>query len=308
MPRPIRFAAQVSTAGSGAEWVERARRLEALGYGTLSMPDHVAGEGLACFAALAAAAVATTRLRLGTLVLNSDVRHPLLLAREALTLDALSGGRCEIGLGAGWLADDYASLGIPFDRPSVRLARLAESVRVLRRLFTEERVTFAGHYHWLRDARAFPPPVQRPHPPILVAGGGPRLLRLAARQADIVGLFVSRHFTKGARSDWSHRAAELQVERVRQEAGPRADAVEINVTITDLVVTDDRRGAVAQVAREREQDERTIESSPYVLIGTLDQIRAQVLAIRERLGISYFSLRGPFVETAAPVVRELTGS
>lgn len=307
MPRPFRFAAQVSRAGSGADWVATARRLETLGYDTLSMADHVVGEGLANFPALAAAAVATTRLRLGNLVLDNDFRHPLVLAREALTLDLLSRGRCELGLGAGWLEDDYASLGIRFDRPSVRLARLAESLRVLRRLFTEDRVTFEGRYYRLRDARAFPRPVQRPHPPIIVAGGGPRLLAIAAHEADIAGLFVTRHFTKVSRSDWSLRAAEMQVEHVRQEAGPRAEAIEMNVTITDLVVTDDRRAAIAQVAREREQDEHAIETSPYVLIGTLNEIRAQVVAIRERLGISYFSLRGPFIEAVAPVVRELTG-
>jgi probable F420-dependent oxidoreductase len=304
--RPFRFAVQVGGAGTGTEWLDLARRMEALGYGTLSMPDHVVGDAFAGLAALAAAATVTTRIRLGNLVLNNDFRNPLLVAREALTLDVLSGGRLELGLGAGWLTGDYDALGLSFDPPSVRLARLAEAVVVLKQLFTEDAVSFEGRFYRLVRARALPRAVQLPRPPILVAGGGPRLLELAAREADIVGLFLTRHFTKARALDFSRASAEMQVAHVRAHAAGRE--IELNVTITDLVVTGDRRGAIAQVAREREQDDRAIETSPYVLIGTLDEIGRQLVAVRDDLGISYFSLRGPFVETVAPVVRELTGS
>lgn len=153
MVRPLRFAVQVARAASGAEWLDLARRVEALGYGTLSMPDHVVGEAFAPFPALAAAAVVTSRIRVGHLVLNNDFRNPLLLAREALTLDALSGGRLELGLGAGWLERDYEGLGLSFDRPGVRIARLAETVTLLKRLFTEEEVTFEGRFYRLTRAR-----------------------------------------------------------------------------------------------------------------------------------------------------------
>lgn len=270
------------------------------------MPDHVVGEAFAAFPALAAAAAATSHLRVGHLVLNNDLRNPLLVAREALTLDALSGGRLELGLGAGWLEPDYESLGLSFDQPGVRIARLAEALTLLKRLFSEEEVTFEGRFYRLRRARAFPRPLQQPRPPILIAGGGPRLLEVAAREADIVGLFVSRLFTRSRALDWSWASAEMQVDHVRAHA-PTGE-IEINVTITDIVVTDDRRSGIATVARDREQDEETIAGSPYVLIGTLAGIRDHLLRIRERLGISYFSLRGPFVEAVAPVVRELTGS
>jgi len=304
--RPFRFAVQIAGAPTGGEWLDLARRMEALGYGTISMPDHVVGDAFAGFPALAAAAAVTSRMRVGNLVLNNDLRNPLLVAREALTLDALSGGRLELGIGAGWLEGDYESLGISFDPPRVRIARLGEAVRLIKRLLTEDEVSFKGRFYQLARARAFPRPAQRPRPPILVAGGGPRLLELAAREADIVGLFVTRHFTRARALDFSRASAEMQVTHVREHAAGRE--LELNVTITDLVVTDDRRGAIAQVASEREQDERTIETSPYVLIGSLDEIRRHLAAIRDALGISYFSLRGASVETVAPVVRELTGS
>lgn len=277
-----------------------------LGYGTLSMPDHVVGNSLASFPALAAAATVTSRLRLGHLVIDNDFRHPLLLAREALTLDLISDGRLELGLGAGWLVRDYESLGVPFDPAPVRLARLSEAAHLLKRLFTEAEVTFVGRFYRMSRATALPGPRQRPRPPILIGGGGPRLLEIAARDADIVGLFVSAHFTKAPHLDFSWAAAEMQIEHVRRHAAGRE--VEVQMTITDTVVTDDRQAAVAEIARRYEEDDDVIAGSPYVLVGTLHEIRAQLAERRRRLGISYFSLRGPHIEVVAPVVRELTGT
>lgn len=302
----MRFGVQVACASSGVEWLDLVRRMEAVGYGTLSMPDHADGDLFASFPALAAASVVTSRIRLGQLVLANDFRNPLLLARETVTLDLLSDGRVELGLGAGGRERDHESLGIPLDPPAVRLERLAESVRLLKRLFTEEELTVEGRYYRLHRARAFPRPRQVPRPPILVAGGGPRLLALAAREADIVGLFPTTLFTKAARFDFSWRSAALQTTWVSEHAGERS--IEIQILVTDTIVTDHRRTAVAEVARRYEQDEATIATSPYVLIGTLDEIRAQLLERRERLGISYFTVRGPDVERLAPVVRELTGT
>jgi len=184
---PFRFGVTANRARSAEAWATLARRAEALGYATLVMPDHL-GSQLSPVAALSAAATATRRLRIGSFVFANDYRHPLLLAREAASLDVLSDGRLELGMGAGWRTDDYRQLGIAYERPGLRIERLEESLLILRRLFAGERVTHAGTHYQLRGARLAPLSVQRPGPPILIGGGGPRMLRLAARHAQIVGL------------------------------------------------------------------------------------------------------------------------
>ncbi len=302
-PLPLRFGVQVARASSAAEWLDLARRMEAIGYDTLSMPDHVDGELFAPFPALAAAAAVTSRIRLGQLVLANDFRNPLMLAREALTLDLLSDGRLELGLGAGGNPRDHEQLGIPLDPPRTRLERLTESVRLLKRLFRQEEVTADGPHYKVRGAKAYPRP--RQPPPILVAGGGPRLLAMAAREADIVGLFPTGLFTKTAEYDFSWRSAEMQTAHVREMAASRA--IEIQILITTMVISDDRHAAAGELARRYEQDEATITSSPYVLVGSLDEMRERILERRERLGISYFTVRGPDVERFAPVVGALAG-
>jgi len=306
MPPRFRFGVQVGRAPSAQEWFELARRLEAIGYDVLCMPDHVYGELFAPFPALAGAAGVTNRIRLGQLVLANDFRNPLLLAREALTLDVLSGGRLELGIGAGGDPHDHEQLGIPLDPPRIRLERLTESVRVIKRLFTEEEVTAVGRHYALRRARAFPRPLQRPRPPILVAGGGPRILAMAAREADIVGLFPTTRFTNTPRYDFSWRSAELQTAHVRATAAGRT--LELQVLVTTMIVTDDRARGIADLARRYEQDEATIAGSPYVLVGSLDTIREQLIERRERLGISYFTVRGPDVERLASLISSLTGT
>src|SRR6267142_1235095 len=160
--RPMRFATQAGAAGSGPEWIDRAKRLEALGYGTLAMPDHMIGGAWAAMPALAVAATVTTKLRVGTLVIDNDFRNPTVFARECATVDVLTNGRFELGIGAGWLDRDYQSTGIPFDRGRVRVARLAEAVTLMKRLFTEEQVTFAGEYYNVEKAECRPKPGQRP--------------------------------------------------------------------------------------------------------------------------------------------------
>ncbi len=181
--RPMRFATQSGSAPSGQEWIDRAKRLEALGYDTLAMPDHMIGGAWAAMPALAVAATATQKLRVGTLVVDNDFRNPTVFARECATLDVLTNGRFELGIGAGWLDRDYQSTGIAFDRGRVRVARLAEAVTLMKRLFTEEQVTFAGEYYRVEKAECRPKAVQQPYPPFLIAGGGPDILALAGRTA-----------------------------------------------------------------------------------------------------------------------------
>jgi probable F420-dependent oxidoreductase len=200
--KPFRFAVNVRSAGSWSEWAEKARRLEAIGYDLLNVPDHLA-DLPAPFPALVAAAAATTRLRVGTNVLNNDLRHPVLVAREAATVDLLSGGRLRLGLGAGSIRAEYEEAGLDFDRGAVRVARLAEAVAIVKGLFGGERLTFAGKYYRVRDHLIAPLPVQRPRPPLLIGGNGRRLLSLAASEADHrrpLGHHVSRRRRCATRS------------------------------------------------------------------------------------------------------------
>src|SRR3954466_10169006 len=185
--RPFRFGVQVTGPADAAGWVEQARRVEALGYSILTLPDHFTSQ-LAPLPALAVAAAVTTTLRVGALVHANDYKHPVVLAKELATLDVLSGGRVEIGLGAGWYEPDYRAAGLPFDPPGTRVARLVEGIAVLKAALAGGPCSFAGAHYTVAGYEGWPVPVQRPHPPLLLGGGGRRVLTLAAREADIVGI------------------------------------------------------------------------------------------------------------------------
>jgi probable F420-dependent oxidoreductase len=193
--RPFRFGLTTGWVSTADAWSAMARRAEALGYDVLLVPDHLGGQ-LSPLAALASAAAVTTRIRIGSNVFANDFRHPLVLAREAATLDVLSNGRLEFGIGAGWRVSDYTQLGVPYDPAGRRIDRMEEAVTIIKRLFAGETVTVAGDHYRLRGARLSPRTVQRPRPPILLGGGGPRMLRIAAREADIVG-FVPQFSAAG---------------------------------------------------------------------------------------------------------------
>jgi probable F420-dependent oxidoreductase len=308
LTRPIRFATQSGGAPSGQEWIDRAKRIEALGYGTLAMPDHMIGGAWAAMPALAAVAVTTTTLRVGTLVIDNDFRNPTVLARECATLDVVSSGRFELGIGAGWLDRDYRSTGIPFDRGRVRVARLAEAVRLMKRLFTEEQVTFAGEYYKVENAECRPKTVQRPHPPLLIAGGGDEILRLAAREADIIAIVPSGITGSGRIEPAKFRTETMreQIEIVRREAGQRFAEIELSMFL-DCVLTDDREKAIVEMAEKGKSEPDTLRNSAYRGIGTLQEIRDHILRLRETLGVTYFCLRGPDVEKLGPIVEELSG-
>ena len=304
--RPFRFSVQAGAPPSGLDWPSFARRLEAIGYGGLVMADHVIGNGLAPLPALAAAATATTTLRLGTLVLDNDFRNPLLVAREAATVDVISNGRLELGIGAGWNDRDNRSLGITYDAPRVRVARLAEAVPLIKRLWTEEEVTHAGTFYRHDKAHSGPTPVQRPHPPILVAGGGDRILELAVKEADIIGV-VPRTTRDGApdRAAYSWETAVDRFAYVRRLLGGRD--VELNTLIFGMTVTGDRPAAIADLAKRMAgASAEMIDRSPFFLVGSLAEIRAQLLRVREAFGVSYFNVRGDHVEAFAPLAKELS--
>jgi probable F420-dependent oxidoreductase len=307
--KPFRFGVNVRSAPID-QWIALARRVEALGYSTLHLPDHLT-ERPAPLPALAAAAAATTRLRIGPFVLNNDFRHPVLLAREAATIDVLSGGRLQLGLGAGYARAEYDEAGLRFDRGGVRVERLAECVIIVKRLLEGQAVTFAGRHYQVTGHTIHPGPVQRPRPPILIGGNGPRLLALAATEADIVGLTGITFARGGVDRDLSGFGAAGVDERialVRKTAGARLDLLELNALVQQVVVTGDRRSAAEELARRwpmlRTDD---ILASPFVLLGSVDEIAAQLVEHRARWGLSYYVVFDSALDAFAPVVARLAG-
>ena len=221
--RPFRFGVNVRTTASAADWTALARKVEDLGYASLNVPDHLA-EMLAPMPALAVAAAVTTRLRVSTMVLDNEFRHPVLVAREAATLDLLSDGRLDLGLGAGHMKSEFDQAGLRFDRGAVRVERLAEAVTIVKGLLAGETVTFAGRHYQVTGHTIYPRPVQRPHPPIVIGGNGPRLLALAAAEADVVGLSGITFRRGGTEPDLTAFRAAAVDERVRTCARRRACA------------------------------------------------------------------------------------
>jgi len=310
MTRPFRFGVNVWSAASRTEWMDKARKAEDLGYAVFNVPDHPAAI-LAPMPALMSAAAATTRLRVGTNVLNNDFRHPVLVAREAATADLLSDGRFQIGLGAGHMKSEYDETGLRFDAGSVRVERLAEAVSIIKTLLKGDEVTVTGRHYQVRGHSIHPLPVQRPHPPILIGGNGPRLLALAAREADIVGLSGITFRGGGAEPDLSGwRAAEVdrRIRLVREAAGDRYEHLELNALVQRVVVTNDRREGAEDLARRWPQlSPAEILESPYVLVGTVDQQVEDLEKRRERWGISYHVVFEPAMDALAPVVARLAG-
>lgn len=314
-PRPFRFGIQLSgTRAQGtaarADWIDQAKKAEAFGYDILVMPDHLAGQ-FAIGPALMAVADATQTLRIGTFVLQNDLRHPTLLAMEAATLDVLSDGRFELGLGAGGsLMLDYEWSGLPLDPPGMRVGKLEESIQVLKGLFTVEPFTFNGQYYTITDLKGYPKPIQQPHPPMLIGGGGRRMLTLAAREADIIGILPTMLPAGGGYKDEESttEAVAEKVEVIRQAAGDRFSQIELNILTQAIIITDDRQAGMERLRTERGLPPDDWLGTPYVYLGTAGQIADELRACRERLGISYFVVFSDYMVAFAPVVAELAGS
>jgi probable F420-dependent oxidoreductase len=308
--RPLRFGVQEHRAPSARAWKEKARQVEALGYASLYLPDHFTDQ-VGPIAALMAAADATTRLRVGSLVFDNDYRHPVVLAKEAATIDLLSDGRFDLGLGAGWMATDYEQTGIPFDSPGTRISRMEEALTIIKGLFTGEPFTFAGEHYRVTGIEGSPRPLQMPHPPILLGGGGRRMLRLAAREADIVNVnfdlregAINRNLVRTGLAE----ATDEKLGWIRDAAGERMERVELSVTIFLANITDDRESVASVMAAGIGVEPKDILAMPHFLIGTVDQVVEDVQARRERYGISYVIVPGEAAESFAPVVARLAGS
>lgn len=309
--KPFRFGVNVWGAGSRAEWMGKARRVEELGYSTLTVPDHL-GEFFSPMPALVSAAEATTRLRVGTNVLNNDLRHPVLVAREAATVDRLTDGRLQLGLGAGHTKSEYDEAGLRYDAGATRVERLAEAVTIIKALLDGELVTFAGRHYRVTGHRIHPSAVQQPHPPILIGGNGPRLLALAANEADIVGLSGITFRQGGTKADvsgWTAAGVDARIRLVREAAGARHDAVEVSALVQRVVVTHERRQAAEELAKRWTQlTPEELLQTPYVLVGTVDQLVEDLRARRQRWGISYYVTFEPYMEVLAPIVARLAGT
>ncbi len=312
-PRPFRFGVSVHGNKSRKEWIDLARQVEDLGYSTLLIPDHL-GEQLSPIPALLLAADATTTLRVGSLVFDNDFRHPAVLAKEAATLDVLSEGRLELGLGAGWLKSEYDRAGMPFDRPGTRIERMEEAVQIIKGLFADGPVDFAGKHYTITDMEGFPKPVQRPHPPILIGGGGQRLLSIAGREADIVG-FIPKARTDGKGQDLTDATPEAlgqKIAWVREAAGARFDELELGILVAQVITTEDREDAAQFIANTMAAglnvNADQVLQTPYLLLGSEDQICEDLLKRRERYGISYINIFEQGLEALAPIVARLAGT
>jgi probable F420-dependent oxidoreductase len=307
--RPFRFGVQVSKAADAKGWADLARKTEDLGFSTFTMPDHFSDQ-FAPIPALVAAADATTTLRVGMLVLDNDYRHPVVLAKEAATLDLLSDGRLELGLGAGWERTDYEKSGMPYDPPGTRIDRFLEGLTIVRGLFAGGPYSFEGEHYTVTDLDGTPKPVQA-HVPLIVGGGGPRMLALAAREADIVGVnFDLRSGAVDAATTSTGTAAEVdkKIDIIRAAAGDRFDDLELNIRVFVNVVTDDREGMAERLAPGFGVAPSDALEIPFALVGTTAQIIETIRARRERWGFSYVIFGADDLDRMAPVVAELAGT
>ena len=296
MPRPFRFGVQLS-ALPAAGWAARIRHIEALGYASVFWPDHF-GVQWEPVAALAAAAAVSERLAIGSLVYDVDYRHPVVLAKAAATIHLLSGGRHEFGIGAGWMESDYREAGIPFDPPGARIERLDEALRIIRSMWTEERTTFEGRHYAVRGiARAAELP-EGPPPRILVGGGGRRVLSLAGRHADIVGINVKADGGRVTPDTVRDLAPERVREKVRwvREAAERAgrdpDAIELSSLSFVVAISDDPRGLREALARNSGMSADEVADCPLFLTGPAAEVRDRLEKRREETGISYVVVHG----------------
>lgn len=308
--RPFRFGVTAHTATSGDGLRSLSRKVEDLGFATLVVPDHF-GDQLALMPALATVLESTSRLRVGALVACNDFRHPVVYAKELATLDLLSGGRVDWGIGAGWLAPEYKSAGIPFDRAGVRVDRMIEAVAVMKGLFGSEVTSYSGAHYTVRELDGQPKPVQQPHPPLLVGASQKRMLTFAGHEADIVGVVPAGAGRQSPTSDGPRptveEAVDLQIGWVRAAAGDRFAAIELNMVAYPALITDDPERSAAKLAAPMKLDPSEVLASPHVLLGSVERICDTLEARRERWGVSYWVVAAMNLDALAPVVAHMAG-
>jgi len=306
---PFRFGVQASKTNTRDLWVDLAHRCEDKGYSCLTMPDHF-DDQLAPVPALMTAANVTTTLRIGALVWDNDYKHPAVLAKELATMDVLSDGRLELGIGAGWMISDYEQMGIPYDAAKVRIDRFVEGLKVIKGAMAEGPFSFSGDHYTITDYNGTPKPIQAPCPPILIGGGGKRVLSIAAREADIVGINATMSAGVVGLHTFSTMTAEVVDEKVaivREAAGARFNDIELNVRAFLVNITDDAKQAASGIASMLGVEQQMVEESPFALVGPTSKLIEDLLERRERWGFSYVIVGADDVDSFAPVVAALNG-
>lgn len=305
--RPFRFGVETAGASNAGRWRDTARAVEDLGYRTLLVIDHL-GDQLAPVPAMLAAADATTTLRVGSHVLANEFRHPALLAKEAATVDLLSEGRLELGIGAGWNRAEHDRIGVGLPAPPVRVDRLAETITIVKGLLEHESFSFSGRHYTLDGVAGLPRPAQRPRPPLMVGGGGRAVLSLAAREADIVGLnanLASSRSDASSAATMTGAATAAKVEWIRTAAGSRFDALELSVRVYYTAVTSDAEAAAAELGPFTGLPVAEALRSPHLLLGDTERLVDSLQEYQEIYGISYFVITADAYEAFAGVVARL---
>ncbi len=320
MSKPFRFGLQAYAPASGKDWRDLARKAEDMGFSSFHLADHVIGPGpalsatghpvqtVAAIPAMAVAAEATNTIKIGCRVLCVDYRNPVMLAKEVATLDFFSEGRLELGLGAGWLQNEYEAMGIPFDRAGVRLDRMEEVIGLLRASFAEGELNIDGTHVHAVGFEAVPKPVRVP--PLMIGGGAKRVLTIAGREADIVSLNFDNSSGKLGPAGIGSSTAELTMQKigwVKEGAGARFDQIEIEIAAYFTIVTPDGDGTRAKMAPMFGMTPEVLADHPNALIGSIDEICDRIVERREKFGISYVSFGASVIDAVAPVIDRLAG-
>lgn len=314
---PFRFGIINEQMKTPLEWMEHVKRVESLGFSTFLIRDHFVpdffGEQYAPLPALMMAVSITSKLRVGTMVLGNDYRHPVMLAKEIATIDALSGGRFEFGLGAGWLKSEYDKAGMAYDKNGVRVSRLEEAIAVYKGLFHHEPFDHQGDFYRIDGLHMTPQTIQRPHPPLMIGAGKKRMLKLAGREADIIGLLTTSVASGVVDRDPSERFADAVRQKlawVKEGAGSRYDQLELSL-IPTILISDNRESASQHLIERNGWQGVTVErvlEMPAVFIGTHDEIAQSMIDRRKQFGFSYYVFSDNDTEMVAPLVTKLTGT
>jgi probable F420-dependent oxidoreductase len=307
----FRFGVQCGGEHTRESWRALAHAIEDLGYSTMYAPDHFVDTVLAPMTALAMAAEATSTLRVGALVFDNDYKHPAILAKEWATIDVLSGGRTELGIGAGWMKTDYDALGLPYDSPGTRIARLDEGLQVIKGCFSGEQFSFSGEHYTITDYTAMPKPAQEGGIPILIGGGAQKILGLAGREASVIGinpnLRVGAITADAARSAAAAETAR-KIEWIKAGAGARFDEIELQIRYFVHAITDDRESFAKAVAGAVDMTPEEVLGSGTALIGTIPEMIDALQQRREEWGVTNVVVGSDFYEQFAPVVAQLAGT
>ncbi|MEE2768920.1 MAG: TIGR03621 family F420-dependent LLM class oxidoreductase [Actinomycetota bacterium] len=322
MSRLFRFGCQAYSPNNGTEWFDTARKAEDLGYSTLHVADHYFGPGpameeashplqtVACIPAMMAAATTTESIKIGSRVICVDYHHPVVLAKELATIDLLSDGRLEAGFGAGWVASEYTAMGIPMDRPGVRIDRMVEVVEMSRSFFAGEVLDVEGEHVTAKDMQAVPSSPQKAGPRIMIGGGSARVLRTAGRLADIVSINFDNSAGKIGSHGIGSGTADGTAQKlawIREGAGDRFDELEVEIGAYFTTVTDQSAATTETMAKGLGLTTEALASHPHTLIGSIDEICEKLEQRRDELGISYVTVGVSAIEDFAPVVERMTG-